>query len=1113
MLTLLCGPAGSGKTDAIYEAILSAHLRGEKTLLIVPEQYSHEAERTLAEKCGDSVCLNAEVLSFSRLCNRIMNETGLSRGTPLDNGGRILVMQLALTACMPSLRAFGGEGVDAEFLTGLVAAYEELRTAKITPRQLGELADTLSGPTADKLSDFSLLFEAYDQCIPEDLYDPCDRLDILSDGLRLPSAPICDVIFVDGFTDFTRQEICVLESLLRRSADVTVSVNAPSSEGLEPEFELPRATLRRLRRMADQVGAPLAVKDYFCVGKSRKTSLMYLCENLFVPEPTELSLDDSCVHVAQARSFTEECELAASRMHALVRDGYRWKDFAVVARGWESFEAQAAGIFSSWDVPLQVVEKKNILDEPVISCLTGLLRTVLTDWSLDSILPLLKTDLLPFSQEDRFLLENYLFLWDVHGKHAWTRPDGFTLPALHYDEEHPKKKEASDQLLSKLNEMRAKLARPLEKLSDAVRTPSTSANFAKALWECAVGLEIPQAVSARAEKLEAGERADTAQEYRQLWDIFIDALEQLVSVLNEQILNAERFSRLLELVLGCGEVASIPASLDRVMAGDLTRLRKRGVKHLFVLNAGEDQLPKPGTGSGLISDTERQVLLEAGLELSDTPESRMARELNAVYESFSTPSDAIWLSWAGLDDASRPSFIVKRIMELFRLAPTGMCDEDRTWAPRPCFELAVSATAPDARNAARSAYTAMYDSDLWRAKLLSVRSASGRCIQNLTKEAVNQLWKSQLTVNPTSVECFETCRFRHFLKNGLKLETKKISKLDSLEAGTFFHYVLQFVCSKVKEAGGFRAVDDEALKAFTHAAIKSYENAFLAGINARSPRYLYLLHHLSNQVDTIIRDLADEFRHSDFEPLDFELEIGSPDVPAFEIRTGSDVIRVMGKIDRVDGWLDGDKLYFRIVDYKSKSKSIRFRDVLVGRNLQMLLYMNAVSKDGIDYYQHECIPAGMLYSPARDSVIRSNPWDDDSKIAKKRLNKTERHGILLDDPRILSAMCDDSEMKLIPIKSRGTKKVSEKMSLLNAAQIGALASHVEDVLKEMARQLRNGNIETNPVKDDTYNDDCTYCDYRSVCSLDPDHCDTIRRSINLSDEEALKQICERGALQ
>ena len=109
MLHLLYGPAASGKTDLLMGRIRTAvAARTPGQVLLVPEQYSHEAERALCAACGDSLSLYAEVLSFTGLARRVAAETGAGDAPLLDQGGRLLCM--ALGALMAGAQALEEDG-------------------------------------------------------------------------------------------------------------------------------------------------------------------------------------------------------------------------------------------------------------------------------------------------------------------------------------------------------------------------------------------------------------------------------------------------------------------------------------------------------------------------------------------------------------------------------------------------------------------------------------------------------------------------------------------------------------------------------------------------------------------------------------------------------------------------------------------------------------------------------------------------------------------------------------------------------------------------------------------------------------------------------------------
>ena len=110
MLRILYGTAGTGKSAAIMDEIRRGADNGERYILLVPEQYSHEAERELCAVCGDGLSLYAEVLSFTGLAREISSECGGAANEYLDKGGSLLGMAHPLCACNTSINEPGEFG-------------------------------------------------------------------------------------------------------------------------------------------------------------------------------------------------------------------------------------------------------------------------------------------------------------------------------------------------------------------------------------------------------------------------------------------------------------------------------------------------------------------------------------------------------------------------------------------------------------------------------------------------------------------------------------------------------------------------------------------------------------------------------------------------------------------------------------------------------------------------------------------------------------------------------------------------------------------------------------------------------------------------------------------
>ena len=181
MLKLYIGPAGSGKTAAVMDEIRRRVLaQAPDNWLIVPEQYSHEAERELCLRCGDTMSRYAEVFSFSGLARRVLSEQGGAALPVLDKGGRLLCMSLALAGVGERLRAYKAARRRPEFPALMLSAADELKTAGVSAEMLEEAVADCDARLGDKLRDAALVLEAYEAVVSNGRADPAGRLQLLA---------------------------------------------------------------------------------------------------------------------------------------------------------------------------------------------------------------------------------------------------------------------------------------------------------------------------------------------------------------------------------------------------------------------------------------------------------------------------------------------------------------------------------------------------------------------------------------------------------------------------------------------------------------------------------------------------------------------------------------------------------------------------------------------------------------------------------------------------------------------------------------------------------------------------------------------------------------------
>ena len=666
-------------------------------------------------------------------------------------------------------------------------------------------------------------------------------------------------------------------------------------------------------------------------------------------------------------------------------------------------------------------------------------------------------------------------MWQLRGN-AWRKdadwrlhPDGF---GGEYDE-------SALLRLDRINALRRRVTAPLLHFEERSLSAATAVEQAEALAQLLTELELDRLLDEKTELLKAsGERA-AAQEYAQLWDICAGALEQCASILGDSASDAAYFGRLFISVLSKYDVGSIPAGLDVCSVGDFDRMRRRRIKHLFILGADDERLPSQNAEPGLFSDDEKQRLKELSLELGGMGDSELWREFSLIYNTVSLPSATLTLVYSAFDrsgEAQRPSIIVNRAAALFGLTPqTVNVSELRLLSPAPLLDAAAAALSGSGDTAAYAVCRERYPSET--EKLVAAAELKRG---SLSPDAVRALYGEKLRLSASRIDLFASCRFGYFMRYGLKAKPREPAGFTPPELGTFMHFVLERTASAVMEAGGCKKVGDSELDALTDRFVGEYIRDNLNDFRERSKRFEYLFRRLIRDVRRIVRDTASELRCSDFVPLSFELDMGrEKNLPPIRLGRGEDTLTLTGIVDRVDGWVHDGRLYLRVVDYKTGRKSFSLSDVWYGMNLQMLLYLFSLCRNGERLYGKETVPAGVLYVPARDVMLSSPAEPSEDAAAKKRSSELKRSGLLLGDPDVLSAMEHGDTPRYLPISIRGGKPTGD--SLASAEQLGLLARHLEDTLTGMASELRRGSIAADPFYRTQQETACTYCKYLEAC--------------------------------
>ena len=541
------------------------------------------------------------------------------------------------------------------------------------------------------------------------------------------------------------------------------------------------------------------------------------------------------------------------------------------------------------------------------------------------------------------------------------------------------------------------------------------------------------------------------------------------------------------------DIGLIPVALDRVSAGDFDRMRRRNIRRLIVLGCTDDRLPAARPAAGIFNSAELELLAEHKLMIGGG-EAELWREYAMIWHTLSLPKDRLILSFPATGmkgEVQIPAMVFHQAERIFSLKPERAEKTPPLSARQSALALAVSARRPGAGPEARAAAAWFAANEPKRMEKLLHDAELRRT--DLSPGAVEALYGRRIRISPSRLESFAACRFGYYCNYGLKAEEDRPAAFRAPEIGTFVHAVLEQTAREVGFRGGFREVSDEQLREITDAAVSDYVATELAGFREKSARFRYLFERVCRDVRQIVLDTAGELRRSDFVPLSFELDVsrlpgeGKPAESGTEAdgrhgrspaEEGGEDFRLTGIADRVDGWIRGDSLFLRVVDYKTGRKKFSLSDVWYGRNMQMLLYLFTVCDHAEALYGKPAFPAGILYLPAREELLQFDHAPDEEETASRRMKGKRRSGLVLDDPELIEAWEQGEDKQYIPVR------VLRSDPLVSLEQMGLLRRHVESSLREMAEEIRSGSIDVHPSYVSESDNACRNCPYHRICRFE-----------------------------
>ena len=1087
MLKLILGGSGSGKTTLLYQRIGARAAAGEKSILLVPEQFTSSTEGRIYRELGDARSGFVESFSFTSLAEKILSGEGGAAVQTLTDAGRTVLVRRALEELQDNVHYYYRHRRSAAFCQMAAQTIDELNSAGLSGRQLYTLAQNC-GAESGKLSELALIFQGYETLLAHTGMDPADRLELaaarlenaLAEG-RVPAFLEGREVFIDEFDTFNAPKKRLLGALLACLPAVTVALcddGAPLAPGDLGLFSGAKQVAAQLRQLARKNGAEAAVPQLLRRDLRHKdapalaavTRLLETGSCDVLPEETQ----DLTLYAAPSRE--EEARAVAGAIRRRMRQGVRCGKMAVVCRDIAKYRAALQYEFRMADIPLYCDEPTTPEFSAPATAVRALLALARGADLTENLTTLAKTGLCALSEEEVCALENYAYTWSPNAA-AWRAE--FTKNPKGFGDAAPTEEDAEN--LQRAEKARALLVGAVETLRAKLRDANAE-QMSRALYFCLKELGAEEQQAAQVEATRTARGIPAAEEAAREWNVVMGLLDEMARLLGSQTVPVPEYEDLFGLLLRSSDLGHIPQTLDAVVLASAGKMRLDAPDYVFVLGLAEGEFPTAPGETGLLTHADRDALMANAIDLPDCFENRVVREQVCFYKALTAPAKGLWMSWPkgqGLTLCAALEPIVEGLrpaspqLELSDLAATPADGLDCLGGGWPLTETERASLTEALRSPDGSEPEGLQ-------LLHRMAGRAPRQVRDL--DALELLLGRRLRISPSQLEKYYTCRYGYFLQYVLGLRPRKRAELSADQSGTLMHWVLQMALDPAPGpdnplAGAmtpFLELDDEAMAALAALLVDEYARRYLPEDTAR---FAYLLSRLKKSMASLLCYLRDEQRQSCFKPVACELKIGRGEdsVPGQTYRLSDGrTVQLIGTVDRADEWVEEDGTrWVRVVDYKTGSKKLDLKEVYCGLDCQMLLYLFSLTRDAGGRFTG-AEPAGVLYllaDPAPETTTRA----DAAKSVEYKLD-----GLVRDEQKIFDAMDAEETGRYLPFSFRnGVPSPYQKDKRADIAKLNRIRLHLDDLVTQMGEQLYGGQIAAEPLV--TGRSPCQWCDYGFIC--------------------------------
>ncbi len=1109
-LQFVIGPSGSGKSNYLYEKIIteSYEKEDENFIFIVPEQSSVAVERELVLRHKHHGIINVEVLSFARLAYSILEETGNSNLPALDDLGKSLLIRKLAGELKGELDVVGSQIEKTGYINEIKSVISEFMQYKVSVEQVEELAAHCEGKRLLqlKLQDMGKIYEKFlksrgENCITsEELLTVLARVMEQSDKVKKSS------FFLDGFTGFTPVQMQVVEKLLLLGKDVYIAITAGENINLASNiksfelFAMSKKMYQSVAERAKELMVPILSPVVFTQDRVKRyennKELSFFEKNLFRYDKKTYDFPTKNIEVHACLNPVKELENCGRRIKELVSAGYRYSDMAVIVGEMDEYAKHAQSVFSKYHIPVFVDAKRPFMGNVMVQFILYAIKVVERDYRYEDVVQFLKCQVTGLSMEEVDELENYIRAFSIRGKKKYENK--WLQKGHSYTAEQ----------LEQINESREKIVTVFSKVYKVLRSKkSTVKDKTVVLYQFIQEFALYEKMNEYVERFEAAGEMTLAKEYTQVYEKVMLVLEKVVALLGEEKISIKDYGDILKAGFEEMRIGVIPQGTDVVSLGDLERSRLENIKVLFVLGVNDGKIPPKSKNQGIFSELEREEMASRNFELSPTLKQQSFIQRFYLYMQLTKPKDCLYLSYAkvnGQGDSLKPSYLITTIKKLYpKLSFTEEMDKEKMediCTPESSLSILAQGLQRfrDKNNQLAKTVTeeflALFD---WYSSRKEYQKDLDKLIHafyysntetEISKAAAQMLYGNVINNSVTRLEKFANCAYAHFLMYGLQLKEREVYEFTRAELGTILHESLEIFSKKLEESPfDWFNVSEEMM---CELANQSVDESILQNESMyfyENYRDRYRIHRTKQLMRTTVATLAGQARKGRFIPQKYEFSFSAKENGKdFEIPLSKEeLLRLQGRIDRIDTYETEDKIYVKVIDYKSGNTSFQIDAMYYGLQLQLVLYMDAAMKYVKKGTTKQVIPAGIFYYHCDDPYVEGDRGDTKELVSQKKAQLLKLDGIVNDADGVVELLDKEFSTKsdVIPVGRNKDGSFSKASKIVSKEEFDDMMSYVNDKMIALGKDMFQGNVKIQPSQFEK-GTACDFCNYKSVCKFD-----------------------------